>query len=105
DRQPVLRSAPPLHARAAALDAARREARQAARPDPGAAAQPRAPAAGLCLPSALRLPLRTLLRRAPAIAAGRGRARKGLLVPGRAHLRGGRVMQPLATDRRADDLV
>ncbi len=68
------------------------QAGRAARPDPGPAAQPREPAARLRLPSALRLPLRALLRGAPAADAGRGRAGKGVLVPGSAQLRGGRMM-------------
>ena len=67
--RPVLRSAPSLYAGAAAFDAACRKADGAARSDPGPAAEPRAPAEGLRVPSALRLPLRAVPRGAAAAAS------------------------------------
>ena len=61
-RRAVLRSAASLHAGPADFDAACRRAAAPAQPDHRAAAQPRASAARLHVPSALRLPLRPLLR-------------------------------------------
>ena len=82
DRRAVLRSAPSLYAGPAPLDAACRSSRRAPRADRGPAAEPRAPAVGLRLPPALRLPLRPLLQRAAAALRDRGRPREGLLLRG-----------------------
>src|SRR5690606_22890309 len=63
-------------------------------PHRGAAAEPRAPAFWLLFPSALRVPVRPVLRRAAAALSDRQRSREGLLLRGPAcPPRGGGLME------------